>query len=95
MTVTGGANPRLVRVNLMLAPADSEWLDQLADEMRSMAGNRVASRSEVVRVAIAALRELHRLSPLAPVLFTPSQSCKRADQLALLGILAVRRGVLS
>ena len=84
----------LERVNLMLTRDDSAWLDMLADEIRVNTGAKV-SRSEIVRAALSTMAELHRLGPLAPARFRPLNSCTSRDDLALVGILAVRHATLS
>lgn len=83
---------RLERVNLMLGKDESEWLDELAAEILAATGSKV-SRSEIVRAAIATLRELHRLAPACPARFIPLSSCKSGSELVVLGVLAVRWAV--
>jgi hypothetical protein len=87
---------RLERVNIMLARQESEWLDELAAEIHTSSGAKV-SRSEIVRAAIAGLRELHRLAPaslsrLVPLL--PLSSCTGAGlgQMAVLAMRLATRG---
>ncbi len=88
---TGGK--ALERVNLMLTRGDSAWLDTLANEIRVNTGAKV-SRSEIVRAALSTMAELHRLAPIFPARLMPLHSCKSRDELALIGILAVRSAVL-
>ena len=83
----------LERVNLMLTRDDSAWLDRLAHEIRENTGAKL-SRSEIVRAALSTLAELHRLAPMFPARFRALHSCETKDELALMGILAVRRAAL-
>jgi hypothetical protein len=81
---------RLYRVNLMLGDDDSAWLDQLASEIEAATGAQV-SRSEIVRAAIAGLRELHHLTAAGDVPGFPSlTTCQSGRDLAMLGVLAAR-----
>ena len=80
----------LERVNLMLTRDDSTWLDMLANEIRTNMGAKI-SRSEIVRAALTTMGELHRLAPMFPDRLMPLHSCKSRGELALMGILAVRR----
>jgi hypothetical protein len=80
---------RLYRYNLLLADAESAWLDQLADEIRQANGAKV-SRSEIVRAAIAGLRELYRLAPERPSKFVALTHARTGSDLALMTILAAR-----
>jgi hypothetical protein len=86
-----GNGSRLERVNLMLSSEESEWLNQLAMEIRQQTGASV-SRSEIVRAAIAALRELHRFCPQSQ--FGALTAAKKGTDLRVLAILAIRAGVL-
>jgi hypothetical protein len=79
---------RLYRANLMLADADSQWLDQLAAEIHTATGAAV-SRSEIVRAGIAGMKELHRLAPGCPSRFVPLATCDGA-LLAQMIVLAIR-----
>jgi hypothetical protein len=55
---------RLERFNVVLSLEDVAWIDQLGMEIQTTKTGKV-SRSEVIRAAIAMLRELHRLAPAA------------------------------
>jgi len=84
------SNPRLYRVNLMLGDDDSAWLDQLAGEIRAATGADV-SRSEIVRAAIAGLRELHHLTESDGASWLPPLTrAKRGSDLSMLAVLAAR-----
>lgn len=80
----------LERVNLMLTGADSAWLDQLADDIRTNTGAKI-SRSEIVRAALETMREIQSVAPTEGV---PSLLClsssKSATELAQRGIATVR-----
>ena len=82
----------LERVNLMLTRDDSAWLDMLANQIRTNTGAKI-SRSEIVRAALTTMAELHRLAPMFPDRLMPLQSCKTKGELAVVGILAVRRAL--
>ncbi|MBV8844664.1 MAG: hypothetical protein JO307_17800 [Bryobacterales bacterium] len=77
-----GGNGRLEPVNVMLSPGDRSWLDQIAREMLDNGGE--VSRSEIIRAALAAFRELHAI---APELLRGSRS---GTDLELVGIAAIR-----
>lgn len=79
---------RLERFNIVLSVDDSAWLDQLATEMLAGTGAKV-SRSEIIRAAIATLRELHRAAPDCPALRLAH--CRSGSDLAMMGVVAVRR----
>jgi hypothetical protein len=83
---------RLERFNLLLIREESEWLDQLAAEILAATGAKV-SRSEIVRAAIATLRELHRAAPAGPARLMPLGRCESGAALAQVGVLAVRWAV--
>ena len=53
---------RLERFNVVLALEESEWLNQLAAEIHAETQVKI-SRSEIIRAALAGLRELHKLAP--------------------------------
>jgi len=80
---------RLERVNVMLAREDSEWLDQLAEEIHAETGANV-SRSEIVRAGIAGIRELHRLAPECQSRFVPLASSRSGVDLVIWMVLAIR-----
>ncbi len=79
----------LYRYNLLLADSDSAWLDQLAEEIHAATGAKV-SRSEVVRAALAGMRELARLAPGCPSRFPALTHCRSGENLAMLAVLAAR-----
>jgi len=79
---------RLYRYNLLLADEESAWLDQLAEQIREESGAKV-SRSEIVRSALAGLRELHTRAPECLSRFPPLTSCKSGADLSCLAVLAV------
>lgn len=79
---------RLYRANIMLADEDSAFLDRLSDEIREHTGAKV-SRSEIVRAAIAGIRELHRLAPECPR-FSPLTVARSGADLAIFSVLAIR-----
>jgi len=77
---------RLYRYNVLFTDSESAWLDQLAEEIHAATGAKI-SRSEIVRAAIAGLRELHRLDPATvPKL----NQCKSGAELAAVAYLAAR-----
>jgi hypothetical protein len=78
---------RLERFNLVLSLGDIAWLDQLAAEIRAESGAKV-SRSEMVRAALAGLRELHRLAPLCPTLAL--HTVRSGSDLTVLAVLSAR-----
>jgi hypothetical protein len=80
---------RLERVNVMLAREDSEFLDQLSEEIRATTGAHV-SRSEIVRAGIAGMRELHRLAPDCSSRFVPLASSRSGADLVIWMVLAIR-----
>jgi hypothetical protein len=88
MTKRNG-DERLERFNLVLSLEDIVWLDQLVAEISAESRAKV-SRSEIVRAAVATLREVHRLAPSAPERLLPLAQCKSGRELAALGVLAVR-----
>jgi len=83
----------LKRVNLMLSRGDSEWLNAVATEIQQNTGATI-SRSEIVRAALATMAELHGLATRFPGQFMPLRCCKTGEELAVSGILAVRRAVM-
>lgn len=78
---------RMERVNLMLSAEDNAWLSQCA-EIHAQAGARV-SRSEIVRAAIAGLKELHRLAPQSP-LFARLIPSRSGSALSVATVVAAR-----
>jgi len=89
--VKSSTGERLERVNIMLERQESEWIDKLAAEIHTSTGAKV-SRSEIVRAAIAGLRELHRLAPARPsrlVPLLPLASCT-GPALGQMAVLAMR-----
>jgi hypothetical protein len=82
-------NELMYRYNLVMGDTDSNFLDQLAEEIREATGAKV-SRSEIVRAAIAGLRELHRLAPDCPSRFPALTHCRSGEDLAMLTVLAAR-----
>jgi len=80
---------RLERYNVLLERHESEWLDQLVEEIQTRTGAKV-SRSEIVRAGIAGMRELHRLAPECPSRFAPLASCRRGSDLVVMIVLALR-----
>jgi hypothetical protein len=83
------AGERLERVNVMLSRQDSSFLDQLPEEIHTQTGARV-SRSEIVRAALAGLKELHRLAPETPSRFVPLAQVRSGADLVIWMILAIR-----
>ena len=77
------------RFNIVLPLEDSEWLDRFAWEIRQQNGAKV-SRSEIVRAAIAGLRELHRRAPERPSKFAPLTQARSGSDLEMIAILAAR-----
>ena len=87
------AGNKLERVNLLLSRDDSAWLDALAAEIRANTGARV-SRSEIVRAALSIMAELYRVAPTCPDRLVPLDRCKSGEELAVIGLLAVRWAAL-
>lgn len=81
---------RLERFNVVLGTEDIAWLDQLATEIQTTTGAK-PSRSEIIRAAVATLKELHRCAPRCPTKLMPLAQCKNGAGLVVAGILAVRR----
>jgi hypothetical protein len=79
----------LERVNLMLTGADSAWLDQLANDIRTATGAKV-SRSEIVRAALETMREIQSSAPMGVPSLLCLSSCKSATELAERGVVTVR-----
>ena len=73
----------------MLGRSESEWLDQLAAGIFAETGAKI-SRSEIVRAAVAALRELDRVAPMNPSRLLPLTHCKTGA-----GLLAIRLAATS
>ena len=80
---------RLERFNVVLSLYDISWLDQLAGEILAVTAANV-SRSEIIRAALATLRELHRTAPTRPARFLPLEKCRSGSELAIMGVIAVR-----
>lgn len=93
-STSAGVTPELERVNLVLKRDDSRWLDELVRAIRERTGSRV-SRSQIARAGLAALQELDRISLADPGVLIPLRTCKSGDQLAAVGILAVRTAALA
>lgn len=74
---------RLERVQVMLHPADREFLDQLTGGIHERTGVHV-SRSEIIRAGLAVLRELHRSGPI------PLTGCESGSDLAVAGMACIR-----
>jgi hypothetical protein len=87
--MTKHAKEKLERVNLVVGRSESEWLDQLAVEIRAETGAKV-SRSEIVRAAVATLRELHKSAPSCPARLIPLARCTSGLELMVAGISAIR-----
>lgn len=79
----------MYRYNLVMGDSDSAWLDQFAEEIHAATGAKV-SRSEIVRAAIAGMRELARLAPGCPSRFPALTHCRSGEDLAMLTVLAAR-----
>ena len=78
---------QLERVQLMLSRELSDWLDQLASEIREQTGAHV-SRSEITRAALKTLREVHRLGTAG--CFGSLAVCKSCAELTVAGVVTVR-----
>jgi hypothetical protein len=78
---------QLVRVNLMLSAQDSAWLNEFSEEVRHLTDGRI-SRSEIVRAALAALREVRTFASREGVL--PLEQASNGAQLIAMTVLAVR-----
>lgn len=81
-TAGANGNGRLERVNVMLSLRDRTWLDQITAEMRAIGAD--ISRSEVIRAALAAFRELHEIAPHLV------QASRSGTDLEVVGIAAMR-----
>lgn len=81
---------RLERFNVGLSLDDIAWLDQLGAEILAANGAKV-SRSEIIRAAIATLRELHKWAPRYPGKLLPLAECKSGADLVMAGVIAMRR----
>lgn len=82
-------NRGLERFNVVLSLEDNAWIDQLAGEILANTAAKV-SRSEIIRAALATLRELHRAAPACSKRFVPLSTCKSGSDLTVMGVLAVR-----
>jgi hypothetical protein len=80
---------RMERFNIVLLVDDSEWFDRFALEIREQNGAKV-SRSEIVRAAIAGLRELHLRASERPSKFCPLVHARSESNLKMFAILAAR-----
>ena len=78
---------RLERFNVVRSIEDTVWLDQFAGEVLAGTGAKV-SRSEIIRAALATLRELHRAAPDCPGRFLPLAQCRSGSDLAMIGVIA-------
>jgi len=78
---------RRERFNVVLSIEDIAFLDQLAAEMAAT-GAKV-SRSEIIRAAVAMLRDLHNAAPRCPARFHPLQQCRSGSELVIMGSVAV------
>ncbi len=83
-----GSGSRLIRVNLMVSSQDSNWLDEFAHGVRRVTGGRV-SRSQIVRAALAGLRELDRIAASGGAL--PLKEARNGAELVALTILTIRK----
>ena len=75
-------NGRLERVNVMLSPQDRKWLSEITGQFRSRGVD--ISGSEVVRAALAALRELRAIAP------DVIRACRSGTDMEVAGIAAIR-----
>jgi hypothetical protein len=80
---------RMERFNIVLRLDDSEWLDRIAWEIREKNGAKI-SRSEIVRAAIAGIRELNLQASKRPSQFVPLANARSGSDLRVLAILAAR-----
>jgi hypothetical protein len=80
----------LERWNVVLAVDDVVWLDRLGAEIAAATSAKV-SRSEIIRAAVATLKELHRCASRYPERLMPLAQCKSGTQLVVEVILAIRR----
>jgi len=80
---------RMERFNIVLPLDDSEWLDRIAWEIREKNGVKI-SRSEIVRAAIAGIRELNLQASKRPSKFVPLANARSGSDLRVLAILAAR-----
>ena len=81
---------RLERFNIVLSLDDIAWLDQLGEEIEASNGAKL-SRSEIIRAAIATLKELHKWAPRCPTKLLPLAQCKSGADLVMAGAIAMRR----
>jgi len=79
------ARSRLVN---SLRKDQSDWLDEMANEIRVASGSKV-SRSEIVRAALATLREIHKLAQTWGRL-APLTVCKSGSDLEMVGVVCAR-----
>jgi hypothetical protein len=76
----------------MLSRANEDFLVQLGREIDARTGAKV-SRSEVIRAALAGMKELHRLAPLYPDRFSPLAAGKSEADLVVMMVLAIRAAI--
>ena len=81
---------RRERFNVVLGSEDVAWLDQLSAELLASNGGKV-SRSEIIRAAVATMKELHKWAPRCPAGLIPLARCKSGTDLTLAGVVAMRR----
>jgi hypothetical protein len=79
---------RLERVQLVISMDQSEWLNELASEIKQRTGAHV-TRSEITRAAISALREMHRLGIAG--CFDSLADCTSCSELTVAGVVTVRQ----
>ena len=79
---------RMERFNVVLSLDEVTWLDQLAQEIAANNGAKV-SRSEIIRAAVAILRELHNAAPRCPARFRRLAQCRSGSELVIMGSIAV------
>jgi len=83
---------RLARYNVVLTASESAWLDRFAEEIHNTTNARI-SRSEIIRAAIAGLRELHRLGSECP--FPPLTTAVSGEILSMLAVVAARLAAIA
>jgi len=84
------ADKRLERFNVVLSLDDIAWLDRLSAEILVEAGAKL-SRSEIIRAALATMRELHDVAPHYPNHLAPLTKCTSGGALAAVGVFSVRQ----
>jgi hypothetical protein len=83
--MNGTNAPRFERVNIMLAPADRQFLQELSQQILEQSGAQV-SGSELLRAGLAVLKELHRFDSLA--------RCASGAAITAMGVMTVRAAKL-